>query len=516
MANPSSAKSGETALRLQGLSKVFEGQWALHEVEFNVEPGEIHALLGQNGSGKSTLIKILAGYHRPEPGATGSLYGEALDLDGTPPSPTAPIRFIHQDLGLIPELDAVDNLALTSRYQGHWWVGERREAKATREYLRQYGIEIDVRAPIGSLSAATQAMLAILRSIRGVEAERVVLVVDEATASLPGEEIKIVFELLRSIRDRGGSVIYVTHRLGEVLEIADRVTVLRDGRRVDTRPVAGLDHDALVELIIGSSVEAYYTSGEATREDVVLEVEGISGGTCRDISLQVHRGEVVGVTGLVGSGYETLLPLIYGAQERLGGEVRLEGKEIRRPSPSNSIRAGLAYAASDRKRLSAIPEWSLAENITLPRLTAGGRLLPWLGNRGERRDAQTWLDELAVEPRDPGLPLNSLSGGNQQRVVIARWLRCGFKALMLEDPTIGVDVGAKPAIYEALAEATANGAGVLITTSDVEEAAAVCDRVLVLVDGRVGAILEGEKQTTDQIMATAMSAKAHDLIGEKE
>jgi len=516
MGNLSEAKGGETALHLQNLSKVFEGQWALHEVDFDLRPGEIHALLGQNGSGKSTLIKILAGYHRAEPGAVASLYGEPLDLDGPPPSRSAPIRFIHQDLGLIPELDAVDNLALTSRYRGHWWVGERREAKATRDYLRKYGIEIDVRAPIGSLSAATQAMLAILRSIRDVPSERLVLVVDEATASLPNEEIKIVFDLLRAVRERGGSVIYVTHRLGEVLEIADRVTVLRDGRKVETRPVAGLDHDQLVELIIGSSVEAYYTSGEATREDVVLEVNGLGGGTCRDISLQVHRGEVVGVTGLVGSGYETLLPLIFGAQERLAGEVRLEGKAIRRPSPSNSIRAGLAYAASDRKRLSAIPEWSLAENITLPRLTPSGRALPWLGDRGERRDAQVWLDRLAVEPRDPAVPLNSLSGGNQQRAVIARWLRCGFKILMLEDPTMGVDVGAKPAIYQALAEATASGAGVLITTSDVEEAVAVCDRVLVLVDGRIGAALEGEQQTTDQIMATAMSAKARDLIGEKE
>jgi len=505
------------ALRIEGLSKVFEGQAALEDVDFEVSPGEIHALLGQNGCGKSTLIKILAGYHRPEPGATCALFGGPLELDGTPPAADAPIRFIHQDLGLLGELNAVDNLALTSGYQGHWWLGDRRETKATHEYLRQYGIEIDVTVPIGTLSVATQAMLAILRAIKDVPAERLVLVVDEATAALPSEEIKIVFELLRELRQRGGAVVYVTHRLGEVLEIADRVTVLRDGRKVETRPVAGLSHDDLVQLIIGRPVEAFYATGETHREkEVVLAVEGISGGSCRDVSLEVHGGEVVGVTGLVGSGYESLLRLIFGGEERTAGAVRVGGALVEPADPSTSIKAGLAFAPGDRKRLSAIPAWSLAENVTLPRLPRGSGPLPWLGDRGERRDAQQWIDQLAVEPRNPATPLSSLSGGNQQRVVIARWLRCGFTALLLEDPTQGVDVGAKPAIYEALAAATENGAGVLMSTSDAEEAAAVCDRVFVLVDGQVGAVLEGSQQTTDRIMATALSAKADDLIGASE
>ncbi len=501
------------ALRIEGLSKVFEGQRALSEVEFEVAPGEIHALLGQNGSGKSTLIKVLAGYHRPEPGASAALYGEPLALDGTPPPATAPIRFVHQDLGLIAGLGAVDNLALTGGYRGHWWLGDRREAATTREYLRRYGLEIDVDAPVGTLSVATQAMLAILRAIKDVPADRLLLVVDEATAALPDEEIRIVFELLRELRARGGSVVYVTHRLNEVIEIADRVTVLRDGRRIATRPVAGLAHDDLAELIIGRPLEAFYSSGSAPREDVVLEVEDMVGGRCRGVSLQVHRGEVVGVTGIVGSGYESLLRLIFGGEERQGGEVRLEGEVVPAGDPTVSIAAGIAFAPGDRKRLSAMQDWTLAENITLPRLSRGAGPLPWLGDRGERRDAQRWIDQLAIEPRDPAAPLSSLSGGNQQRVVIARWLRCGFKALLLEDPTQGVDVGAKPAIYEALAAATREGAGVLMSTSDVEEAAAVCDRVIVLVDGRVGAVLEAGEATADRIMATALSAKADDLIG---
>jgi ribose transport system ATP-binding protein len=510
------AERAAPALQLRGFSKVFEGQKALWGVDLDVAEGEIHALLGQNGSGKSTLIKVLAGYHRPEPGAEALLYGERLPLHGTPPSPQAPIRFIHQDLGLMPDLSVVDNMALISGWAGRLWLGNRREAAATRSYLRHFGLEVDVNAPVSSLSTATQAMLAILRAIKGVPSERLVLVVDEATASLPGEEVKIVFRLLRELRDRGGSVIYVTHKLNEVLEIADRVTVLRDGRKVESTTVEGLDHDDLVRLIIGRPVESFYTTGSATQAEVVLEVDDVSGANCHGISLQVHRGELVGVTGLVGSGYESLLPLIFGAQERRSGEVRLEGRVLPPASPSASIEAGLAFAPGDRKRLSAIPEWSLAQNITLPKLRGSGRFLHWLGDRAELRDAQRWVDQVAVEPRDPRVPLSSLSGGNQQRVVIARWLRCGFRALLLEDPMAGVDVGAKPAIYEALARTVEDGAAVLMTTSDAEEAAAVCDRVVVLVDGRVGAVLSDEQKRPDVISAQAMRAKADDLIGVNE
>jgi ribose transport system ATP-binding protein len=510
------ATAAVAALEIRGLSKVFEGQKALADVDFTVAQGEIHALLGQNGSGKSTLIKVLAGYHRPEPGAEARLYGEELELDGVPPSPAEPIRFIHQDLGLMPDLDVVDNLALVSGYEGRLWLGNGQEAAAARAFLERYRLDVDVRAPVSGLSTATQAMLAILRAIKDVPGTRFLLVVDEATASLPGEEVKIVFDLLRELRDRGGSVIYVTHKLNEVLEIADRVTVLRDGRRVETTAVAGLGHDDLVQLIIGRSVDSFYATGSARREDVVLEVDEIAGGTCHGVSLRVHRGELVGVTGLVGSGYESLLPLIFGAQERDAGEVRLSGKTVPAADPAGAIEAGLAFAPGDRKQLSAIPEWSLAQNITLPKLGARGRFLPWLGDRAELRDAQRWIDQLAVEPRDPRAPLTSLSGGNQQRVVIARWIRCGFKALLLEDPTAGVDVGAKPAIYEALAKTVEDGAAVLMTTSDAEEAAAVCDRVVVLVDGRVGAVLEGEQKQPDVISARAMQARADDLIGVNE
>lgn len=501
------------ALKVEGLTKAFEGQLALSDVSLEVAPGEVHALLGQNGCGKSTLIKVLAGYHRPEDGAKASLYGEEMALDGIPPPAEAPIRFIHQDLGLVGSLGAVDNLALTSGYQGQWYLGNRRESRVATAFLSKYGIDIDVNAPVESLSMATQAMLAILRAIKDVPAERLVLVVDEATASLPSEEVELVFRLLREIKSRGGSVLYVTHRLTEIFEIADRVTVLRDGLNVATEKVEGLDHDRLVNLIIGRSVEAFYATKRTKTAETVLEVRNLSGDVCRDVSLEVHRGDIVGVTGLVGSGYETLLSLIFGGITRAAGEVLIDGVPVPNADPSTSIAAGLAFAPADRRSLSAIPEWSLARNVTLPKVEGGRGLLPWLSDRRECGEVEPWLEQLGIEPRDPSLPLSSLSGGNQQRVVIARWLRCGFKVMMLEDPTIGVDVGAKPAIHGALAEAARQGAGVLMTTSDVEEAAAVCNRIVVLVDGRVGAVLEESERSVERILTTAMAATSSDFIG---
>jgi ribose transport system ATP-binding protein len=492
-----------SALQLTGVSKLFAGQAALRDVDLDVRRGEIHALLGQNGSGKSTLIKILAGYHRPEPGATAVLRGEPLPLDGRPPGRAVPLRFVHQDRALIESFDAVDNLALVAGFRRRWWLGSRTEAAAADAFLHEYQIDIDVERPVSDLSIASQAMLAVARAVKGCAEDEVVLVLDEPTASLPAEEVETLFRLVRHIRDRGGSVIYVTHRLKEVFSVADRVTVLRDGRRVTTREVSDLTPDELVELIIGRSVEAFYPDPPAPHADVVLAVDDLSGPTVTRVSFAVRRGEILGITGLVGSGYEDLPSLIFGAQPRHAGEVSIFGTPVG-PTPRNAIGAGLAFAPSDRARLSAMPAWTLAENVTLPRLNPGGGPLPWLSDRAERRDARGWLQRLGVVPDDPGAVFTTLSGGNQQRVVIARWLRAGFKALLLEDPTMGVDVGAKPPIYQALDDAAREGAAVVMSTSDAEEAAAVCDRVIVMREGEIAAVLAGEERSVDRIRTAGM------------
>jgi ribose transport system ATP-binding protein len=487
------------ALSLEALSKVFQGQAALSGVDLEVRKGEVHALLGQNGCGKSTLIKILAGYHQPESGSTARVNGKVFELGSAASADAAGLRFVHQDLGLVEEFDAVDNLALGSRYVGSWWLSDRRERRAARELLARYGIHVDVSAPLSTLSVANRAMLAIIRAVHSGISEDSIIVLDEPTAALPDNEVHQLFGLIRQLRDRGVTVLYVTHRLREVFEICDRVTVLRDGRPVATRETQTLDQASLVELIIGRPVEDFYPEPATPREDVALEIDQLSGDEVDGVSLCLHRGEILGVTGLVGSGYETLLSLIYGGRRPTNGSVRIDGREIAAGQPASSVAAGVAYASADRKRLSAMLDWTVRENITLPRIRATGPLR-WLGARREAKDAEPWLARLGVVPSGTERVFASLSGGNQQKAVIARWLRCGAKAFLLDEPTSGVDLGAKQEIYSSLSAVAADGAGILLSSSDAEELCSVCDRVIVMRQGRVAAALSGAELTVPSLV----------------
>lgn len=490
-----------SALHVSGLSMKFNGRPALTDAHLELRPGEVHGLVGQNGCGKSTLIKILAGYHQPEPGADVTVRGEPLALGHAAAARAAGLRFIHQDLGLVGELGAVDNLALGESYCGRWWLSNRRERTAARSSLADYGVDVDVDAPVRTFSAARQSLIAVVRALRSGLVDGHVLVLDEPTASLPAEEVGHLFELVRTLRERGVSILLVTHRLSEVLDVADRVTVMRDGRTVATRDVSTLTHDSLAELIIGRPAESFYPDPAKAREARVLDVDDIAGGSVKGVSLTLHRGETVGIAGIVGSGYEDVLALIFGASSRRRGCVELDGAEVS-ASPNASVRAGLAFAPADRKRLGAILTWTLRENVTLPALPTGAAAR-WLSERAERRDARTWLQRLDVTA-DPERHFWTLSGGNQQRVVLARWLRRSARVFLLEEPTNGVDLGARRAIYEAIAETARGGAGVLMSSSDAEELCAVCDRVLVMRGGVVAASLEGAQLTVDNLQAESL------------
>lgn len=494
---------GDVALAVEGVSKVFGGQHALDGVDLELRRGEVHALLGQNGSGKSTLIKLLAGYHHPD-GGQATINGSPLKLGDAADARAHGIRFIHQDLALVGDQDTVDNLGLGASYEGRWWLSDRKELRAARAFLASYDLDFDVRVPVKELTAAQQTMVAIMRALRGWEGGLGVLVLDEPTASLPMREVAKLFELIETFRSRGGTVLYVTHRLGEVFEIADRVTVFRDGKRVATRAVAELEHDGLVELIVGRTLEATSFEGARILEDAILDVERLTGDVVQDLSLTVRPGEIVGVTGLVGSGFEELLPLVYGAKARQGGSVVVDGQSVP-AAPHASVAAGMAFAPADRKNLGGMASWTLRENLTLPMLKASGPA-GWMTASSERRDAREWLQRLDVVPNDPEARFSDLSGGNQQRLVLARWLRCDTRVFLLEDPTIGVDAGGKKAIYDAFATAAEQGAGILMSTSDAEEACLVCDRILVLREGRITAVLEGDHRQVDRVLAESMAA----------
>jgi ribose transport system ATP-binding protein len=498
---------GEQALRVENVSKTFPGQLALDRVDLEIARGQVRALLGENGSGKSTLIKILAGYHQPDPGARGWAEGEPLQLGSAAAARAAGLRFIHQDLGLVNELDVIDNLALGERYVGTRWLSRHREAKEARRLLAGFGVEVDVHAPVGSLAPAERTIIAVVRALRD-QTERTMLVLDEPTASLSGAEVARLMEVVRAVRDRGGAILYVTHRLQEVFDIADTVTVLRDGKLIASRPVAGLDHDQLVEMLVGRPIQAVFPSAPAVGSDVVFHAQDIRGARITGVSLQVNRGEILGVAGIIGSGREELPYLLFGARPWHGGRIQLNHQNFSQIDIRTAIAAGIAFLPADRQRHSTFPTMLVRENLTLPQIPRS-RFAWWVSTRREHAEVQGWLEQLDVRPPDPERMLSSLSGGNQQRVVLARWLRCLPKLLLLEEPTGGVDIAAKAEIYKLIEAAARDGMACIVCSSDAEELAGICDRVIVLRDGVVAAELSGESLTEEEVVThTITKARA--------
>ena len=490
--------TSQPRLVVNDLSKTFPGQRALDGVSLTVAPREVHALLGQNGSGKSTLIKILAGYHQPDSGASASLDGRPLTLGNAAAAHAAGIRFIHQDLGLIPDLSVTDNLALGGGYRSSRWISERRETTAAQDLLEEWGVKIDARAQLRSLGQADRTMVAIVRAVRdGVQASGLV-VLDEPSAALPTHEVEYVANLVRQLRDRGTSILYVTHRLSEVFQLADTVTVLRDGQVTGSRPVAGMDHDDLVAMIIGRSLGNVYPDIPEPLDNPVLTVQDLRGASVRTFSLQAREREIVGIAGLTGSGRESVTDLIFGTRGRDGGTIRVNGVQVRADRPRESIALGLALLPADRKGVGSMPALTVRENVTLPAIASGRGF--WLSIRRERREVGGWLKRLGVSPDNPERPLATLSGGNQQRALIVRWLRCETKVFLMDEPTQGVDIEAKVAIYQAIRDAATDGATVVVASTDNDELAAICDRVIVMRDGYAAISLTGDQLTSEAIL----------------
>jgi ribose transport system ATP-binding protein len=409
------AEARADLLAIRNLSKRFGATLALDDVDLDVRGGEVHALVGHNGSGKSTLIKILAGYHEPEPGAEATLRGSQLTFGSASASLAGGLRFVHQDLGLVGTLSTAENLALgvgfaTGRGGRIRWTAERRSA---RERMRQLGYRVDVRAPVSELTASERTGIAIARALE--ETERAsVLVVDEPTAMLPRHEVEVLFDAIRRVRRSGSGVIYVSHRLDEIFAIADRVSVLRDGRRVGTFPVAELDEGRLVELMLGGTRPVPRgASAAAARHARRLTVDGLRGRVLDAVSFSAAGGEIVGVAGLTGSGREELLPLLFGARRCRSGEVSVDGVALAPGSPPAAIAAGVALVPADRHRSGSVTSLSVRANLVLTDLRRHAGRFGSLRRKAERAETRSWADRLDVRPRDPDAPFTSLSGGNQ-------------------------------------------------------------------------------------------------------
>ena len=493
--------SAPPVLEITGLTKTFPGTVALDKISFEIADGEIHALVGQNGSGKSTLIKVLAGYHRPDPGSTIRLCGEPLTHDAI--ADHHRLRFVHQDLGLFLELSAVDNLALRSEYlTAAGRIDWRGQVDLTWQLLSDFGVDLDLRRPLSSATPIQRTIVAIAAALAGWEGGPGVLVLDEPTAVLPQAEANHLLEVVHRVRDRGTSVLYVSHRLDEVLTVADRVTVLRDGAVMATRPTAGLHPDSLATLMAGDDVDAGYRAHlpVADGRPAALTVNDLSGRYLSGVSLTLRRGEVLGIAGLPGSGATELAHILAGVDRPAGGEITLAGSPAVPAAKAPNL--GLPIVPSDRLHDAVIPGMTVAENISLSvldRLQRG----PALMHAQERRLVGRWLTGLGIKTAGSTAQVTTLSGGNQQKVIIARCLARDPSVLILCDPTAGVDPAARQAIYEQLAERTRSGLALLVTSADLGDLLALCTRVLVLGNGRIVGELSGA-EITEQRLIRAM------------
>jgi ABC-type sugar transport system ATPase subunit len=484
-----STDTTRTVLAVRNLSKTFPGQRALDEVSLELRAGEVHALLGENGSGKSTLIKCLAGFHEPDPGAVIEVDGRAFEAAATTAAAEHGLVFVHQDLGLIPTLSVTENFAICRRYDTRMlarvdWSAAR--SAATRALTALGHPELPVDAPVGRLPVASQTIVAIARALATAEDDARVLVLDEPTAALPEAEAERLFDAVRQVAAHGVAVLYVSHRLEEILRIADRATVLRDGRRIDTVEVPGLKVGDLVRLIVGRAVGPVGRERSAARAagEELLEVSGLSGHRLRGVSFQVRRGEIVGVAGMLGSGRSELARMLFGAQVPTGGEIRLNGVRATLRSPREAVRRRIALIPEDRRREGGVLDMDITKNLTLPslpRFWRGARL----ATAAERSTVSRLIDTYRVRPAAPGRLFRNLSGGNQQKVVIAKWLDTEPDLIVFDEPVQGVDVGAREEIFRLVDQAAARGAGVLLISSEIDEMLALADRVLVLRDGRL-------------------------------
>lgn len=479
---------------LRGVTKTFAGTRALRHVDLDFFPGEIHAVCGENGSGKSTMIKILTGVYQADSGGTISLNGEELEADRITPvlAHRQGVRVVHQDLAVFPELTVGENLAIDGGFKTGWGgrIHWRRQNDAALELIRAFGIPAEPKTPLAALSLAARTEVAIARSLRDqFERGKGLLILDEPTAALPVREVDSLLNSLRDLANKGQSVLYVSHRLDEVLNLADYVSVLRDGELVGTFRTDEMDEARLIDLMLGRAVhEALMREPVSVTGKPIFELENISVGRLRNVSLAVRPGEMLGIAGVMGSGRSTLLKSIFGVTAPHSGSFVMDGMPILLASPKAAMKAGVAMVPEHRLRDAAFRDETVDVNLSISVIRSYWRRLV-LAERPLRRDSDQLISEFRVKVPSGRSLMSSLSGGNQQKVVVARWLRRKPKLILLDEPTQGVDVGARAEIYNILRRATAEGAAAILVVSDFQELAQVVDRAIVLRNGRVVAEL---------------------------
>jgi ribose transport system ATP-binding protein len=501
----------DPVLEVTGVDKSFAGVRALRGVDFTLRPAEVHALIGENGAGKSTLIKVMTGVYRPDAG-TVRLAGTAREFRNPLEAQAAGISTIYQEVNLVPLMSVARNLYLGREPRRLGLVDTGRMNREAAEVLGRYGVDVDVTRPLRTLGLGAQQMVALARAVQ-IDAR--VVIMDEPTSSLEPREVETLFSVIRRLKEQGIAVVYVSHRLDELYAVCDRVTVMRDGEVVHTGDIAKLERLRLVSLMLGREMAAVREKGttafDTGRRDVrdgqpALRASGLTvRHRVQDVSVDVHPGEVVGLGGLLGAGRSETAKAIVGALGTESGTVEVEGRALRRRSPAASIRAGVVMLPEDRKVEGIIPNLSVRENISLaalPRLSRAG-----IVSRAKQDEVvRFFMERLRIKASGPDQKVGDLSGGNQQKVLLARWLCLNPKVLLLDEPTRGIDVGAKAEVQALIDELAGEGLGVLLISSDLEELIEGSDRVVILKDGKVVGHLAGEEVTEEGLLDALATA----------
>ncbi|MFC7497110.1 MULTISPECIES: sugar ABC transporter ATP-binding protein [unclassified Nocardioides] len=504
----------DIALELRDVAKSFGTVAALRSGSLAVRPGSIHALVGENGAGKSTLVKIVAGVHRRDSGVL-RLHGEDVDFGSTAESKAAGVAVIYQEPTLFPDLSVTENIFMGRQPLGRGRRIDRAAMYAEAERLfAGLGVHIDPRRPAQGLSIADQQIIEIAKAI---SLDASVLIMDEPTAALSGVEVERLFAVARGLRDEGRALVFISHRFDEVFELCDTVTVMRDGEYVSTDAVADTSVAQIVSRMVGREVAELFPKTPAEIGDVVLEVDGLSSlGTFHDVSFSVRAGEIVGLAGLVGAGRSEIARAVFGVDRYDAGSVRLAGKRVPARSPRAAIRAGMAFVPEDRRKQGLVTDASVARNVAAV-IRRGLTHAGILTSRDENRAAGPWAARLEVKTSALDMHATTMSGGNQQKVVLAKWLATEPRLLIIDEPTRGIDVGTKAEVHRLLSDLAGQGLAILMISSELPEVLGMADRVLVVCEGRITAELPRDEATPEAVMHAATATIHHtgDLVVEE-
>ncbi len=492
----------QLVLRTEQITKDFPGVRALESVDFSLKRGEIHAILGENGAGKSTLIKILCGVYLRDSGRV-IIKGQEVEFRSPREAQVAGLRVIHQELNLLPLLSVEENILLGQLPAGRLpcFVDWRKARQQATEALAKLQVDLDVREKAGNLNTGNQQLVEIAQALVG---EVEILVMDEPTAALNDAEIKRLFSLLRRMVSHGIGIIYITHHIGEIFEIADRVTVLRDGLRVDTVDIKSTTYEDLIRMMVGRDLDEMYPRHFVELGDVLLEVRGLNSEKgLHDINFTLREGEILGVFGLLGSGRSLLAHILFGDEPKFSGEVLIRNKVVRIRSPNVACALGMGYVPMERKNEGLIATFTVHKNITVANLSAYGRGL-FLHEAGEKKRAQYWVERMDIRTPSIDQNIQSLSGGNQQKVVVTRWLETQADIMIMHEPTRGIDVGAKVEIYTLMDELCQQGVGILMFSSEMPELLAIADRILVMSKGQLTGVFSHDEATQELLIERAV------------